>query len=134
AIAIAAPAARAATCESLATLALPQMTVDTAQLVTAGAFVQPGGRAGRGGNAFADLPAFCRVAATIKPTSDSDIKIEVWLPSAGWNNKLQAFGNGAWTGSITPATLAGGVRGGYVASMTDTGHEGGSASFALDHP
>ena len=37
---------------------------------------------GRGGGAqFADLPAFCRVAATLKPSADSDIKIEVWLPA-----------------------------------------------------
>jgi feruloyl esterase len=44
--------------------------------------------------ALADLPAFCRVAATLTPTKESDIKIEVWLPMAGWNGKLQAVGNG----------------------------------------
>ena len=56
--------------------------------------------------AYKDLPAFCRVAATIKPTSDSDIKMEIWLPASGWNGKLEANGNGGWTGSIAPATLA----------------------------
>src|SRR6187397_2139669 len=88
---LSAATARAATCESLASLALPSATITAAEAVAAGAFSQPGGR---GGNPFADLPAFCRVAATLKPTADSDIKMEVWLPmpraegapgNAGWN-------------------------------------------------
>ena len=84
--------ARAATCESLAMLTLPQATVDAAQVVAPGAFTQPGGRAGRGANAFADLPAFCRVALTAKPSSDSDIKIEVWLPASASGYGGQAHG------------------------------------------
>ena len=69
---LSAATARAATCESLASLALPSATITAAEAVAAGAFSQPGGR---GGNPFADLPAFCRVAATLKPTADSDIKM-----------------------------------------------------------
>jgi feruloyl esterase len=127
----------AATCESLSALTLPDTAITTAQSVTAGAFTAPGGRGGRGGdaaNAFKDLPAFCRVAATIKPTSDSEIKIEIWLPMSGWNGKLEANGNGGWTGSIAPATLAAGLQRGYATAMSDLGHDGGSASFALGHP
>jgi feruloyl esterase len=75
----------------------------------------------------------CRVAATIKPTSDSDIKIEVWLPEK-WNGKLEGNGNGGWTGSISDRALATGVQRGYAAAMTNTGHDGGSASFAYHHP
>jgi feruloyl esterase len=126
--------AHAATCESLATLSLPQATVDAAQVVAPGGFTQPGGRAGRGGNAFADLPAFCRVAATITPTADSDIKIEVWLPASNWNGKYEAVGNGAWSGAIGYAAMADALRRGYATSSTDTGHVGGSASFAMGHP
>jgi len=131
------PVQAATTCENLTSLALPDTTITLAQPVAAGAFTVPAGRGGRGGDpnaAFKDLPAFCRVAATLKPTSDSDIKFEIWLPASGWNGKLEANGNGGWTGSITPATLAAGVQRGYAAAMTDTGHEGGSASFALGHP
>ena len=63
------------------------------------------------GHPYANLPAFCRVAFTIKPSSaDSDIKIEIWMPATGWNNKFEAEGNGAWTGSITQNTLAAAVR------------------------
>jgi feruloyl esterase len=83
---------------------------------------------------MADLPAFCRVEATLTPSSDSDIKIEVWLPTADWNGKFQAVGNGAWSGAIGYAALADALRRGYAASSTDTGHAGGSASFALGHP
>jgi len=127
----------AATCESLSSLSLPNTTITAAQSVAVGAFApEAGGGAKAKGKAasFADVPAFCRVAFTVKPTSDSDIKIEIWMPASGWNHKFEANGNGGWTGSITPATLATGVRLGYATSMTDTGHEGGSASFALGHP
>jgi feruloyl esterase len=130
-------AAAAASCESLSSLKLQDTTITTAEAVAAGAFAPPdaGGRGkGKGANPYANLPAFCRVAASIKPSTDSDIKIEVWMPAAGWNNKFEAEGNGAWTGSIAQNTLAGALALGYATAMTDTGHEGGSASFALGHP
>src|ERR1700760_3980705 len=106
------------TCESLSSLALPDTTITLAQPVAAGAFTAPGnGRGGRGAeaNPYKELPAFCRVAATLKPSSDSEIKMEIWLPAAGWNGKLEANGNGGWTGSIAPATLAAGLQRGYAA-------------------
>src|SRR5213083_3303817 len=79
----------AAPCESLASLKLPDTTITSAQAVAAGAFA-PAGGGGRGGGAqFSDLPAFCRVAATVKPTPDSDIKIEVCLPASNWNGKFE---------------------------------------------
>src|SRR3954469_15398746 len=81
--------ASAAPCESLSSLKLPDTTITMAQAVAAGAFA-PAGGGGRGGGAFGDLPAFCRIAATVKPSSDSDIKIEVWLPASNWNGKLEA--------------------------------------------
>jgi feruloyl esterase len=87
-LAAASPAA-AATCESLSSLKLPDTTITTAQLVPAGTFAPPG-RGGRAGAPMSDLPAFCRVAATLAPTKESDIKIEVWLPASGWNGKFQA--------------------------------------------
>jgi feruloyl esterase len=126
-----------ATCESLGSLALPNTTITLAQSVAAGEFAPPGrtfgGTPGRAVE-LKDLPAFCRIAATLKPTSDSDIKIEVWLPAAGWNGKLQAVGNGGWAGSISYSAMAQALHDGYATSSTDTGHEGGSGSFALGHP
>jgi len=131
--------AMGATCESLSTLSIPHTTI-VAESVAAGAFTPPAPAAGKGkargggGNAFASLPAFCRVQVTSKPSADSDIKIEYWLPVSGWNGNFEANGNGGWSGSITPNTLATGMQRGYASAMTDTGHEGGSASFAMGHP
>ncbi len=116
--------ASAATCESLTSLALPNATITSAQSTNS---------AGAAGGSQV-LPAFCRVSATIRPTSDSDIKIEVWLPLEGWNGNLLANGNGGWSGSINPQTLAAGLARGYASAMSDLGHEGSSASFALGHP
>ena len=49
----------------------------------------PAGNVAPPAPSFSDLPAFCRVTATLKPTGDSDIRIEVWLLVAGWNNKYR---------------------------------------------
>ena len=125
--------ASAATCESLATLALPDTAITSAQTVGAGLFAPPAG--GRGDNsAYKTLPEFCRITATLKPSSDSDIKVEVWLPTSGWNKKYQAVGNGLWAGSISYGDLAKALREGYATSSTDTGHTGGNGAFALGHP
>jgi feruloyl esterase len=80
------------------------------------------------------VPAFCRVQATLRPSSDSDIRIEVWMPTAGWNGRFQAVGNRGWGGAIMYPLLAAAVRDGYAGASTDTGHAGGGASFALGHP
>src|SRR2546426_4377518 len=126
----------AATCESLKSLSLENATITSAQAVAAGQFSLP--EAGRGAaqeNAvYKQLPTFCRVAATLRPSSDSDIKIEVWLPMGNWNGKYQAVGNGGWAGVISYSALAEGLARGYAMSSTDTGHVGGSGSFALGHP
>ena len=128
-----------ATCERLASLALPETTITLAQAVAPGAFTPPaGGRGAAGGRGglgpYAALPAFCRVAATLKPTSDSDIKVEVWLPASGWNGKFQGVGNGGWAGFISYPAMAEALKHGYATSSTDTGHTGATGSFALGHP
>ena len=68
------------------------------------------------------------------PRSDSDIKIEVWLPAASWNGKFQAVGNGGWAGTISYAAMASALQEGYATASTDTGHAGGNAAFAIGHP
>ena len=128
--------AMAASCESLASVSLPNVKITSAASVEPGAFVPPGPGATNtaAGAVFANLPAFCRVAATLTPSSDSDIKIEVWLPVSRWNGKFQAVGNGGWAGVISYNALALAVAGGYATVSTDTGHTGNGASFALGHP
>jgi feruloyl esterase len=128
------PSVAAAACERLAaSLTLPHTTVSSAKAVAAGKFTVPGGGAAAA-QAAAGLPAFCRVALTIKPSSDSDIKSEIWLPLSVWNGKYLQVGNGAWGGSIQYGALADTLRRGYAAASTDTGHTGTDASFAVGHP
>jgi feruloyl esterase len=125
------PAANGA-CEKLAALTLAGGAVTQAESVSAGGFTPPGG--GAGAQAFKALAAFCRVAATLKPSSDSDIKIEVWMPQGSWNGKYQAVGNGAFTGNINYNDMREALARGYAVSSTDTGHTGGGAAWALGHP
>jgi feruloyl esterase len=127
--------ASAATCESLTSLTLPNTTVTLAELVPAGAFNPPAGRGGRGAQNYKDLPAFCRVLATARPTSDSEIGIEVWMPADNWNGKFEGTANGNWAGAIGEPALAAALRRGYASAATDTGHKGGNgAEFTVGHP
>jgi feruloyl esterase len=131
-----APQAQRAACESLTGLTLKNGKIDTAQTVAAGSFTQPGRGAprGAGANTFAALPAFCRVTASLTPSSDSDIKTEIWLPAANWNGKFQAVGNGGWAGTIPYPAIAAALAQGYAAAGSDGGHTGNNADFALGHP
>ena len=91
------PPGAGGSCEDLSRLALPGTAITLATKVEAGAFALPGQTPPA---MVRSLPAFCRVAATLKPTADSDIKMEVWLPLSGWNGKFMAVGNGAFSGAI----------------------------------
>jgi len=130
----------AASCESVASLALPDGKITSATLVDAGAFSPPQGFAPAmpfaGPEVFKSLPTFCRVTATLTPTPDSDIKIEVWLPAENWNGKLVGLGNGVWAGNIMYSAMAEPVARGYAAAATDTGHVGSGldVDFAVGHP
>jgi feruloyl esterase len=131
-----------ALCERVSSVSLPNTTITLAHVVDAGTFRPPapvGAAATAGDNAmpaFRALPAFCRVAATLRPSSDSDIKMEVWLPTSDWNGKFQAVGNGGWGGSIAYANLADALRRGYATASTDTGHVGTflDGTFSFGHP
>ncbi|HEY4214809.1 MAG TPA: tannase/feruloyl esterase family alpha/beta hydrolase [Steroidobacteraceae bacterium] len=129
-----------ADCAQLAGLKLAHTQITLAQSVAAGAFNPPPG-AGAGGpgappGAYAQMPAFCRVAGTIRPTSDSDIRFEVWMPAANWNGKFVGVGNGVWAGSITYFSMVQPLSMGYATAATDDGHQGSplDAGFAAGHP
>ena len=87
-------------CSSLAALHLPDTTITVAEDIAGGTFITPAGAP------IADLPAFCRVAATSRPSADSNINIEVWLPSTGWNGRFLGTGGGGYAGSIGYTALA----------------------------
>lgn len=125
----AAPVLRAESCDSLTKLASAQVTVDATTSVPEGGFGAQDSR-----TRLKALPAFCRVALTLKPTADSEIHAEVWLPMEEWNGKFMAVGSGGWGGSINHSSMAEALRRGYATSATDDGHKGESASFVVGHP
>ena len=104
-----------ASCEALATLQLPNTTITNAELVPAGKFVPTAGKP------LPDLPTFCRVTATLKPSPDSDIRVEIWMPQSGWNERFNGTGNGGFAGNISYNALAEGLRRGYAVANTDMG-------------
>src|SRR5262249_50476666 len=119
-------------CEQLKSIDLPAATVTLAASAPAGPFRLPG--AAETSPAMT-LPAHCRVALTLKPSADSDIKAEVWLPpQKDWNGKLLMEGGGGFVGFLSYGAMATALREGYATTSTDTGHTGGNASFALGHP
>ena len=88
-----------------------------------------------------NMPAFCRVQGVSKPTSDSNIYFEVWLPErANWNGKFLSTGEGGFAG--TPNYSRNGndgaldeiVRRGYATASTDTGHKSTDNFWAVGHP
>jgi len=119
----------AGSCEDLAGRNTPDVQIVLAQRIAAGRFTPAGGT-----DALAQLPAFCRIVVRLKPTPDSDIGAEIWLPTR-WNRKLLSLGNGGWGGPEDFEGMAAAVRRGYAVSATDDGHASrGGAAFLLGHP
>jgi feruloyl esterase len=116
-------------CSELAALTIPNVTVNSAANTAAGTFTPPGSQTAL------TVPAFCRVEATARPTGDSEIKFEIWIPAAdAWNGKFQGVGNGGYQGSISYAAMATALRRGYATASTDTGHTGDDVIFGKGHP
>jgi feruloyl esterase len=120
-------------CADLAKLTLPHVEIMNAVAIEPGALELENGP---NEPFFKKLPALCRVLAVSRPSSDSDIKIEVWLPLAGWNGKFIGQGNGGFAGTIAYQGLAVAVLSGFASGGTDAGHTGGAtdSDWALGHP
>jgi hypothetical protein len=129
-----APAAAQAkpTCENLKDLQLPDTSILSAESVAAGPFALPPGMPAKS----VDVPAFCRVRGEIKPSPDSHIVFEVWMPAAQWNGKFEQLGSGGLAGSINLFTLAAAMKKGYASAGTDDGHQAIAidGSWATGHP
>ena len=114
-VAIASTPAMATPCTNLLSLQLHHTTITSATDNTTGVFVPPGSAPITG------LPAFCRVTATLTPSSNSSIKIEVWLPETTWNGRFLGTGGGGFQGVITYSELASGIQAGFASSNSDLG-------------
>ena len=127
-VAGAATAFAAASCDAIKQLAIEHTAIDAAEPIPAGVYKVPGA------TEIKDVPAFCRVHGAISPVPGSHIGFELWLPDAGWNGKLEMFGNGGYSSKIAYGNLAGQLKRGYAVLGTDTGHSGDDPAFADGHP
>jgi feruloyl esterase len=126
-------------CETLKSFAFPMTTMVDAKPDGGGAYVT---------NdilrlSFPNLPASCRVKAKIKPTEDSDINVEVWLPASSelsngrYNGRYLGTGNGGYGGDIFDSELAQGINNGFATANTDMGTCSNCAVYAdqlVGHP
>jgi feruloyl esterase len=121
-------------CESLVGVPLTDGAVTSAQTIPSGPFQPPDKPA----TVHIPFPS-CRVQGVLAPTSDSNIRFEVWLPLNDWNGKLNHSGNGGYGGSFTtPANfMVAALLRGYATTATDMGHLNSvtpNGLFALNHP
>ncbi|MGH8125673.1 MAG: tannase/feruloyl esterase family alpha/beta hydrolase [Rhodanobacteraceae bacterium] len=122
-------------CAALAKLAMPHARIDSAHVTAAGSFAPSDAQPGQPlPVVFRNAPAFCRVQATLTPSSKSNVKVEVWLPLNGWNERFRSVGNGGFAGYINYDGLATAIDEGYASASTDTGHNRPDARWALGHP
>ena len=91
------PVSAAGSCESLTSLKLPSATITSAKVEPATAPDVKSSPA-----LAVSLPESCRVAATLRPSSDSEIKMELWMPvrTGTANSRLSATARSTAT-SIT---------------------------------
>jgi feruloyl esterase len=125
---VSANCAYAAPCDELLRLKVPDTAIDTAEAVIAGSYKASSGEEVK------DMPAFCRLHGKIAPVAGSNIGFELWLPDAGWNGKIEMFGNGGYSSKIAYASLGEQLKRGYAVVGTDTGHTGDDPDFASGHP
>lgn len=119
--------AKPGNCEALAGLSSDMATITSAGLVAAGESV---------GTTKASV-AFCRAQGVAKPSADSVINFEVWLPAAdgAWSGRLKTDGTGGYAGATPIARMAADVATGFVVTGSDMGHMGGeSADWTLGRP
>jgi feruloyl esterase len=111
------PLVAAVSCASLDGMALAgNGKVTLTQSIPAGPYTAPDG------STYPNLPAFCRVVAVLKPTANSDINVEVWLPDTpGWNGRLVGTGNGGYAGAIVYSELGNTLALGFAVANTDMG-------------
>jgi hypothetical protein len=72
----------------------------------------------------------------MRPTADSAIRFEVWLPEHDWNGRFLGAGNGGFAGSIGYDELANYLKRNFAVAGSDAGHqaEATDASWAWQHP
>ena len=123
-------AATAGDCANLSNVIFPTVTISSASMVSSITLKNAAGPA-------AVNTPFCRVQAVARPTSDSEILFEIWLPPTreAWNARMKTEATGGYLGGIPYARMGQMLEAGFAAVGTNLGHEGGEAEiWAMNHP
>ena len=118
------PPLSAAVCERLAKRSLSGATITAAEAVADGTFTPPASGRGTGvAPPIAKLPSFCRVTASARRQGNTDVTIEVWMPSRGWNGEFRPASSGFAGGAITYGEMGDLLRAGWATANTNRGHD-----------
>ena len=106
-------------CSALAGLTSEMATITSATLVAAGDAV----------DTIQVSAPFCRVRGVARPSGNSLINFEVWLPAGvgAWTGRLKTDGTGGYAGATPIARMAADVAIGFVVAGSDMGHTGGES-------
>ncbi|MFI5898526.1 tannase/feruloyl esterase family alpha/beta hydrolase [Actinoplanes sp. NPDC051513] len=78
------------------------------------------------------VPTHCAIQLYVtNPPARDRVNVAVWLPDK-WNGRFQGTGGGGFVGGNPTTTPGPALQAGYAVAATDTGHTGGSGSFALN--
>ena len=114
-------------CEDLGKVAPEASTITSAAAVVAATKI---------GNVDVD-EKFCRVQGVARPSPDSEIKFEVWIPAAAkdWSGRFKLNGTGGYAGAIPYPRLVQDIGDGYVTAASNMGHDGGEGpAWTLNQP
>lgn len=114
-------------CASLTAVTTADATMTAAAPVTPGATIS---------GVTVTVP-MCRVQGTARPSADSEIKFEVWLPATAgaWTGRMKVNGTGGYAGSIPYSRLGQDIGDGFVSAGSNMGHDGGEApAWTLNRP
>jgi hypothetical protein len=119
-----------AACVAPTDLDVPNASVTSVEEIPAGSYRAPNGVT------YDNLPGFCRVLGAARPTSESNIGFEVWIPSNNWKKRFLQVGTLIYAGAIEYGSLAFALRRGYATATSNAGHVADTfdASWVIGHP
>jgi len=109
--------ALAVDCEGLRSAKIADTTIISAEAVPAGDLTTADKVPRK------DLPAFCRVVASVKDAPDSDVRVELWMPNDRWKGVFHVNGNGGYAGVLAYnyGAMEAAIKRGYATAETDLG-------------
>jgi feruloyl esterase len=104
-------------CEGLKSAKIADTTIVSAEAVPAGDLTTADKVTRK------NMPAFCRIVASVKDAPDSDVRVETWMPNEGWKGVFHFNGNGGYAGVLAYnyGAMEAAIKHGYASAVTDLG-------------